>query len=182
MDALYNDKIEYAIYILDYGHGLKVGVTRSWRFLERISEQPHIIATKIYETKSSLKAREIELKISRIKEFTERPKKRSLKNVLSHPPKLSYRKLYSSLNKLQKENLGIHIDLEDIAFIRILPSIDITYYVKAVETSLDKIKEEVLEVIDYWMGYILLNRINTNEYFIVQSKNLLHKNSIRVPK
>ena len=57
---------EYVVYMLDFGSDKpKVGTTRKFRLLERIAEQPHIVATVLVETDSLYEARKAELELSR---------------------------------------------------------------------------------------------------------------------
>ena len=73
----------YVVYLLDYGDvRLKVGSSREFRWVERISEQPHIAATKVAVTDSALAARTIERRVSRLGGFSERPRKRLLRSSL----------------------------------------------------------------------------------------------------
>ncbi len=57
---------EYVVYMLDFGSDKpKVGTTRKFRLLERIAEQPHLLATVLIETDSLYEARKAELELSR---------------------------------------------------------------------------------------------------------------------
>jgi len=167
--------LTYVLYLLDYGHGLKVGTTRAWRLYTRIGEQPHIVATKFYETTKASEIRSLERKIGSREGFTERPHKRSLKDVIAYPPKLSYRRLSDVVKKLSRE-LGIELK-ENILF-RVIPSEDIAFYAKSREVSLSSIVGRKLEIIDYWAGYLLLSEPGTNTYYILKTKEILHRDSI----
>jgi hypothetical protein len=65
VDSALGDRAEYSVYILarDDGH-LKAGMTRSFRLLERISEQEHLAAAVVAVTRSLRDAREMEESIS----------------------------------------------------------------------------------------------------------------------
>ena len=59
-------KLKYTIYMAAHGgRKVKVGLTRSFRFLDRLAEQYHLVATVIFETDSLLEARKVEMKLSR---------------------------------------------------------------------------------------------------------------------
>ncbi|MGC9209787.1 MAG: hypothetical protein ACP5FT_00725 [Acidilobus sp.] len=59
-------KSEYVVYMLDFGGDKpKVGTTRKFRLLERIAEQPHLLATVLLETDSLYQARRAEISLSR---------------------------------------------------------------------------------------------------------------------
>ncbi|MGC9071115.1 MAG: hypothetical protein ACP5HK_00230 [Acidilobus sp.] len=61
-----NVRSEYVVYMVDFGGDKpKVGTTRKFRLLERIAEQPHLLATVLLETDSLYQARKAEISLSR---------------------------------------------------------------------------------------------------------------------
>ncbi len=60
-------KAEYAVYLLDYG-GVKpkAGMTRAWRVVERVAEQPHAAATILAVYDSAYQARRAEVMLSKL--------------------------------------------------------------------------------------------------------------------
>jgi len=65
LDAL--GRTTYAVYVTDGGGAgkAKVGMTRMFRLLDRLAEQPHRAAAVVYEADSAYEARRAELAISR---------------------------------------------------------------------------------------------------------------------
>ncbi len=70
VDALWRSE-EYIVYLVYHGAGLKVGVTRAWRFYTRILEQPHLAAAILAKLPSALEARRLEKRLARTKGFNE---------------------------------------------------------------------------------------------------------------
>ena len=65
LDEIYNDKIKYVVYLqITPALEVKVGVTREKRFLERLSEQPHLAGIPVLKCRKAVDAREAELFIS----------------------------------------------------------------------------------------------------------------------
>ncbi len=178
LDNRLGDIVSYSIYILDYGHGLKVGSTRSWRLYDRVAEQPHVVAIEFVRYKSAFQTRDLELRIGGEEGFTERPKKRSLRDIVACPPRASYKRLYDAVKKLSRR-LGI--ELSEPRFFRILPGTDIAWYARAREVDASSIYGKRLELIDYWAGYLLLSEGDTG-YIIVKTRELLHCDSLGVVK
>ncbi len=70
VDALWRDE-EYIVYLLYHGAGLKIGVTRAWRFYTRVLEQPHLGTAVIARLKSALEARKLEKRLAKTRGFSE---------------------------------------------------------------------------------------------------------------
>ena len=178
LDIAIKNRLTYVVYLLDYGIGLKVGSTRSWRLYERIGEQPHVAAVKLYEETSALRIRELEVELGRKPGLTERPKKRGLKEIIYYPPRKSYKRLLDTSRKIIKE---IRSNTE-INLFRVLPEIELTTYSRAENTVLERITDRKLEVINCWAGYLLLSEPNTDKYYVIKGRELLHRNSIEAIK
>ena len=75
---------DYTVYLLDYGDVKpKVGSSRTFRWVERIAEQPHIAATRIYRSKSAYDARRVESHVASLGLASERPRKKLRKVKLT---------------------------------------------------------------------------------------------------
>ncbi|GAB6148741.1 hypothetical protein JCM10135_12830 [Stetteria hydrogenophila] len=60
-------RAEYAVYMLDHGGAKpKVGMTRAWRVVDRVAEQPHVVATVLAVYDSAYEARRAEVTVSRL--------------------------------------------------------------------------------------------------------------------
>ncbi|RLG81113.1 MAG: DUF2797 domain-containing protein [Thermoprotei archaeon] len=177
LDEKAGDKIEYAVYILAYSSsGLKVGATRYWRLIYRIAEQPHVLATMVYKSKSAIKTRELEVRIGKLSGLTEKPK-RSLNEALSTPLVTVVYRIEKIRDKIAKafaiRNIG-----ENPIF-RVEPGIEVVPYIRAKEKGVRELEGLRLEVIDYYSGYLLLSYPNNNNYYIVRGNELLHRNVLK---
>ncbi len=176
LDERLGEKLEYAVYLLAYsGSGFKVGSTRSWRIYHRIAEQPHVIATILYRSRSAVKTRDIEVKAGRIEGLTEKPH-RTLRSALNTPIPSTINKLEKMRHKVAKV-LGIN-DLGETVF-RIEPGLDLSYYIRGRETIYEYLLDKVLELIDYYAGYLLVSELNTNTYYLVRINKILHTNALK---
>ncbi|AFZ70556.1 hypothetical protein Calag_0815 [Caldisphaera lagunensis DSM 15908] len=157
-------KGEYIVYLIDYGGQLpKVGTTRKFRLLERIAEQPHIIATQLYLTDSLYKARLMEMNIS----------KSGLANELWRHRWISTENLYNSIIKIK--------DMAD----KILKKFDIKEEIKLFRIRQPKINfiqgdlsNKELKLNGAWGGYLILSDMKYN--YIYSESQLLHKDSILI--
>jgi len=176
LDELSHYSIEYSIYLLSYGvDGFKVGSTRSFRLLERIAEQPHVLATWIYSFNSAVKAREIESKIGRIEGLHEIPR-REFKKVLNTPVNSVVYRFDKFKEKIEK---AIGLNILENPLIRIESTIESTLYLKAIETSVDQVLDKILEVVDFYQGYLLLSDIRSNTYYVVKASKLLNRDVLK---
>ena len=176
LDEKAGDKIEYAVYLLAYGvNGFKVGSTRYWRIVDRIAEQPHVLATILYRFNKAVKTRETESSIGKIEGLTEVPR-RTLRVSLNTPVSSVVYKIDRYREKIERV---IGVKTIDYTPFRVEPGVDITYYVKAREVKIDDLVDKHLELIDYYSGYLLVSDINTNTYYIVKGNRLLHKNVLK---
>ncbi len=177
LDEKIGDRIEYAVYLLSYSvNGLKVGSTRYWRVVDRIAEQPHVLATVLYRFKNAVKTREIESSIGRLNGLTEVPR-RTLRESLNTPVSTVVHRMDRIRERIEKV---VKIKSEDNIPFRVEPGTDITYYVKAREANIENLLEKPLEIIDYYSGYLLLSEKNTNTYYIVKANKILHKNILKI--
>ncbi|GEM_PF-727857 len=178
LDKKYGEKIEYVVYLLSYGQdSVKVGTTRSFRVYERIAEQPHVVATLLTRTKSAYRARDIEVRAGKLPWLTERPR-RSIKNVISKPVQPALYRLKSFREKTLRA-LNISIEQEPIYF-QVVPVDDMSYYMKAKETRLQDMDGKELEILGFWGGYLLVSETSTNNYYLIRSKELLHKDTVKI--
>jgi len=78
------ERLEYTVYLLVAGGSVKVGVTRSWRLLDRLAEQPHDVATPLAVVEGAYRARKLEMEAARRGIASERPSRR-VKGKRLHP-------------------------------------------------------------------------------------------------
>ncbi|MDP8003430.1 MAG: hypothetical protein ACP5I6_00270 [Caldisphaera sp.] len=163
-------KGEYVVYLIDYGgEKPKVGTTRKFRILERIAEQPHIIATELFITDSLHKARLMEMNIS----------KDGFANELWRHRWISTENIYSSIIKLNSilNNISKKYSLNtEFSFFRVKQPIKIAP--KLLDYNYFYNKE--FKIDSYWGGYniIYLN----NQPFILPENQMLHRDSLIIEK
>jgi len=177
LDEKMRDKIVYAVYILAYSiNGFKVGSTRFWRVVDRIAEQPHVLATILYKFSSAVKTREVESTLGRLNGLTEVPK-RDLHTSLNTP---LYSVIWRIIELKAKIEKTVEFKSEDSELFRIDPGVDVNMYLKAKDVKLEKLHNKPLELVDYYSGYLLLSDINTNAYYVVKGSSMLHKDTLKV--
>ncbi len=173
LDEKLGDRIEYVVYMLAYSHNrFKVGSTRSWRLYDRIGEQPHIVATILYRSRSAVKARDTEIRAGRLEWLTEMPHKRSVREVLKTPIPPVISRLEKMLLKTRRVlRIGDH---EKPLIFRVEPIRETTDYLRAEEKRLDELIGVKLELIDYYAGYLLLGDTSTNQRYLLKANQILH--------
>lgn len=157
--------LEYVVYLLVQPNGkVKIGITRKIRWLDRIAEQQHIIATVISVVDKLYEARLLELKLSRHRLLSD-------KGVRQY---ITYRfiSISQALYKLKTiiEDLGIEIP-SSYKVVRITPP---QYKIKG-EYSYDSIAV----LLDYWGGYIYLQDISKNNIYVLKSTRILHRDTLK---
>ncbi|WP_440059136.1 hypothetical protein ACSU1N_04945 [Thermogladius sp. 4427co] len=162
----------YISYMVVFGNRIKVGSTRKWRFIERISEQPHTLAVVLREFTNSSSARGYELKMSRLFNFSEHLKI-SFRDLKKQDPARDASLLSSYLKKIQPTTIGE----TRTGFIRIEPD-DPRLLEAAVESRLEEVVDSRLEVDGFYAGYILFYDIDNNNYIAVKASQILHTDSI----
>ncbi len=180
LDEKLGERVEYAVYLLAYNHNrFKVGSTRYWRLYERLGEQPHVLATILYRSKSAVKTRDVEIRAGRLEGLTERPR-RSLREVVIIPPAQVINRLEKTLAKTRRL-LGLKDDSEP-RFIRVEPASGFEKYYRVPEKKLGELVGKHLYIRDYYAGYLLLEEVNTSQKYLLKGNNLLHVNSIKLVK
>lgn len=177
LDNKIGDQLEYAVYLLAYsGDGFKVGSTRSWRLFERIAEQPHVVATLLYVSRSAYETRSVETRAGKIAGLTERPR-RSLYETLSTPLHNTVYRLTNIRDRVRRV-LKLNYVGDDIVF-RIEPGLSLDYYVKSREVGVSELYDRELEVIDYYDGYLLVSDMYSNNYYVFKANDILHRDALK---
>ncbi len=180
LDEKLGDRVEYAVYLLAYGHNrFKVGSTRYWRLMERLGEQPHILATILYRSRSAVKTRDVEIRAGRLEGLTERPR-RSLRDVLYVPPGQVVNRLEKTAEKARR-SLGLKGEWEP-RFIRVEPMIGLEKFHRIPEKKIVEVAGKHLYIRDYYAGYLLLEERNTNEKYLLKGNSLLHTSSVKLTR
>ncbi len=163
----------YTVYALDYGGDrLKIGLTRSWRLLWRIAEQPHVSAAVIKTTGSLVEARGYEREMGSRRTAGEGGGVRILDRLLSSTAllrSLDQRGLAERLASMLHA-LGVKGRVEAYT---VLPRGDPAAYVKAKTVrGIDELVGQEMLIEDYWAG--LLYARTEGGPVVVPKKTLQH--------
>ena len=162
-------KAEYAVYLTDYGgHRPKVGMTRSFRVLDRIAEQPHITATILATLDSAVEARKLETSISSSGLAVESRSRR--------PP--AARGIGESAARLASwaEEIAKRFGLDwNGRLLRIAPPQDISSYrdTRKPPTSTPLLFK------GYWGGYLLLSPTRGKGGYRINFRRLQHADTLK---
>ncbi len=160
-------KSEYVVYLTDFGgEKPKVGITRKFRFLERLSEQNHIAATILTITDSIFEARRLEIDISR-KGLAQELKRKTIRAGRSLGEAASRISYWS-----QKISNIYGIEWEgDI--IQVTPNVDISEYRIS---KPEKLFETKFIINGYWGGFLLVNTMAGK--YAINAREFQHKDSL----
>ena len=142
----------------------KVGVTRDWRLLDRLSEQPHLAAAQLKTGLTPSQARTIELNLSTKYRFTQLSRRDNLHHYLSY----QWKNVIPGLTTMIKQLTGSHPD----QIYRIEPE-DPNRWLKA-----RRLREPgVYRPVSYWAGIILLED-DTGDYHMIEARKLAHMDTV----
>ena len=162
-------KAEYTLYMIHTGgKGLKVGVTRSFRLLERISEQQHSVATVLGVYDSAYRARMAEIQVSKSGIAVERGVKR-----LRRPDPGQGVHLLALMAEKASRVLGTAWSGR---LFRVKPAQEVFH---AVQASPHKIPGSIIEPSTYWGGFLVVN--SGGRLIVLREREMLHKDSLVIP-
>ncbi len=177
LDEKLGESIEYAVYLLAYGHNkYKVGSTRKWRIHDRIAEQPHVAAAILYESRSAVKTRDVEIRAGRLSGLTERPRRR-LVDVVSTPLAQAVLGLEKTVEKARRV-LGI-TDMHETRIFRVEPVNGYESIIRVKETGFNELVGKPLVIRDYYAGFLILEEPNTNTRYALKGTQILHTNCLK---
>ncbi len=163
-------KTEYVVYLTDFGGARpKVGITRRFRFLDRITEQAHITATILAVVDSAVKARKFETELSRIGIAQEMHRKNYYKN----------RSLGESASLLvrwaERASKALGLKWKEKIY-RVEPPRDLPQYLSL---RSPQTLGESFKVKGYWGGFLLVETEGGSRYRI-RFRLLQHRRSLSV--
>ncbi len=162
-------KAEYTLYMIHTGgKGLKVGVTRSFRLLERIAEQQHSVATVLGVYDSAYRARMAETHVSKSGMAVERGVKR-----LRRPDPGQGVHLLSWIAEKVSGVLGTSWSGR---LFRVKPDQEVFH---AVQASPYKIPGSRFEPRTYWGGILVAH--SGGRLIALKEREMLHKDSLVIP-
>jgi len=164
-------RTSYTVYLTDAGAGrVKVGVTRSFRLLERLAEQAHNVATPLYTTDSVYEARRIELTISKKKLASQVKARRPVRVPLAEAAS----RLSSTAERIARE-LGISWEGRLIRVVS--PVSNYIFHSKPAKAS--ALEGATVGITGYWGGYIVAE--SNGIVYVVNTRELMHRDSIIIP-
>lgn len=177
LDEKLGESIEYAVYLLAYGHNrYKVGSTRKWRIHDRVAEQPHVAATILYESRSAVKTRDVEIRAGRLSGLSERPRRR-LVDVISSPLAQAVVGLAKTVEKTRRA-LGITGEYEAHIF-RVEPANGYESLIRVKEAGFHELIGRPLIIRDYYAGFLILEEPSSSTRYALKGTQLLHINCLR---
>lgn len=164
-------RTNYVLYLTDAGAGrVKVGVTREFRFLERLSEQAHNIATPLTVVDSLYEARRLEILVS---------KKNMASQVKSRRPKQVYLPKTAALITSVAERISRLLGLQwEGRLVRIVSGVQ-GLVLKEREARIDDLVNRELRVIGYWGGHLAFEDDDSRTMH-VNDRRLVHHDSLLV--
>ncbi len=163
--------LEYSLYLAWWRTGgqvnVKVGVTRSFRLIERVSEQPHVVATEVARFHSLEEARRWELRVSR--EGIARQQTRRTR-VSEFSIAVAVRELASAAEKVASL---IGVKWEGVMF-RVKPPPAMRGLEPA---SPARVEGSTFRLTEYWGGMVALEA-GDGARIALRASNLLHRASV----
>ncbi len=158
-------KLEYTVYLAVAGGSVKVGVTRSWRFLDRLAEQPHDAATLIAVVEGAYRARRLELEASKRGIASERPSRKARARRI-HPGAAAA--LLEAAAEKASRVLGLDWDGQ---IVRIRPPDELPP-----EAAPARLHGSKLRAVGYWGGFLIVKGDRVDA--AIHSRELMHRASI----
>lgn len=159
------EKLEYTVYLMVAGGPVKVGVTRSWRLLDRLAEQPHDAATPLAVVEGAYAARRLELEAARRGLARERPSRRVRAKRL--PPGLAAALLEAAAERASRE-LGVEWSGE---ILRVKPPDLLPQEVRP-----ERLRGAALRPRGYWGGLLVVE--HRGGLAALNTRDLMHRASI----
>lgn len=159
---------EYTLYLTHTGKGVKVGVTRSFRILDRMAEQPHSLATVLAVYDSLYRARRAEMAVSRSGLAREASVRRPRR-----PDPAAAAPALSQAAREAARLLGV--DWSG-SLLRVRPPRGL---LEAPLVDPSRAAGGLLEPASYWGGLLLLH--STAGDIVLRVRDLLHRDSVVMP-
>ncbi|MEZ0394740.1 MAG: hypothetical protein ABWK00_06865 [Desulfurococcaceae archaeon] len=178
LDRLMGNSVEYAVYVVAVGRGkLKVGSTRLWRLVERIGEQPHVLAAAVKLTRSAVEARRLEARLGEVEGFSEQPGRRTFQRAREDLGAAAM----SILSGIEKASKALGEDLGATELFRVEPG-EPEVARGAREAELGELLGRRLELLGYHMGYLFLGIPGSSDRLAIRGGGLLHGHAIKLSR
>jgi len=164
---------EFAVYALDFGGGLKVGLTQLWRLLHRVAEQPHVSAALVARGPLT-EMRRLERALGRRRAATEGMGVKVAERMrlsAEHLERAGARGAAARLASLLAE-LGLEGEYEAVT---LLPrALEPRRFASAEPAPLSELEGRELKLLDYWSGVLAFEDTRSGELVFARKQDLLH--------
>jgi len=171
--ARFSSQEDFAVYALDYGGGLKVGLTQLWRLPYRVAEQPHVSAALVAKGPLA-EMRGLEKVLGRRRAATEglgvkvAERMRLSANLLE---RVSAQGAAARLASLLVE-LGLEGECEALT---LLPRrLEPRRFASAELAPLRSLEGRELKLLDYWSGVLAFEDVRSGELLFARKQEVLH--------
>ncbi len=171
VDVAWRDE-KYCVYALDYGgQRLKIGLTRCWRLLHRLAEQPHTAAAVVAVHESAYEARRHEIELARRSGASEGTGVRVSERLNQAAQALAVREPEQLARSLAEKLARLGLEGEYEAY-TVKPSFNPRRFLESSWTgSPEKLGGSMFRVAGYWAGLLLLEGAKR---LVIPKNALLH--------
>ncbi len=165
----------YAIYVLDYGgERVKVGLTRSWRLIWRLAEQPHVAAAVVKTVEGdAYAARSFERELSRHRLATEGPGVRVHDRLVMAASFIERYGVARAAPRMAEHLARLGLAGSFRAY-TVLPRTSPRAFLEARRCGPRDLVGRRLVVVDYWAGLLLVEDLDTGERLAVAKRDIQH--------
>ena len=164
---------EFAVYALDFGGGLKVGLTQLWRLPHRIAEQPHVSAALVARGPLA-EMRRLERALGKRRAATEGMGVRVAERMRLSAERLERAGVQGAAARLASllAELGLEGDYEAVT---LLPrALEPRRFASAEPALLSELEGRELKLLDYWSGVLAFEDARSGELVFACKQDLLH--------
>ncbi len=164
---------DFAVYALDYGGGLKVGLTQLWRLPYRVAEQPHVSAALV--AKGTLaEMRNLEKALGRKRAATEGMGIRVAERMRVSASLLEHAGAQRAASRLASLLAGLGLEGEYEAITLLPRRLEPRRFASAEPIPLRSLEGRELKLLDYWSGELAFEDTRSGELLFARKQGVLH--------
>jgi hypothetical protein len=164
---------DFAVYALDYGGGLKVGLTQLWRLPHRVAEQPHVSAALVAKGPLA-EMRSLERVLGKRRAATEGMGVRVVERIRLSSNFLERAGAQEAAARLASllTELGLEGEYEAIT---LLPRrLEPRRFASAEPAPIRSLEGRELKLLDYWAGLLAFEDAHSGEMLFARKHDILH--------
>jgi hypothetical protein len=164
---------DFAVYALDYGGGLKVGLTQLWRLPYRVAEQPHVSAALVAKGPLA-EMRSLEKALGKRRAATEGMGVRVVERMRLSSNFLERAGAQEAAARLASllAELGLEGEYEAIT---LLPRrLEPRRFASVEPTPIQSLEGRELKLLDYWAGVLAFEDAHSGELLFARKHDILH--------